>query len=641
MRLIKARIQGFGRLADTKINLDSKVIAIVGPNEAGKTTLLKALARMDSDEALPIPQRSRAVDVTDETIVTSVDFVLDDADRDSVSGLGLEEAPRSMTVNRLARGGVTIAIKPNPTKDGNVLHSWVDILTRYLADPDLSDYINPDTTYADPNSDAPRDYPAELEKLIENTKALLSGDGGISGHDQLAIDCEELLSGTLDAEKASELRLVISNLTEWLRVGNTSTETINILWSRTPDFLLFGEDDRTLLSTYNFDEVLLANTPPALLNLASMAGLDLAKLFEYHQSSNFGPRSTTIAQANARLNSAFKHSWKQSRLSVRLDIDGSQLRVMIWEDGDNITVFNERSAGLQMFVALTAFLNVHGTTRPPILLIDEAENHLHIDAQADLVSMFMTQEQAANVIYTTHSPACLPPDLGSGIRSVVPRQDNQQISDVRNNFWGNGPGFTPLMMAMGAAAAAFTPARCVVLAEGATEMIMLPTLIRMATGEETLNYQIAPGLSESPTALYPQLDFEGAKVAYLVDGDAGGRSLKKALIRSGIPEKLIVTLAVPGLENTLEPSVYEDATRSLLAESNPGADLTGMPLFSNPKVGSWASKISKWAEDRDLVMPSKVAIASWLVGNEKIEINEECASELKSTHEALMEVLSV
>jgi len=40
--------------------LDSKVIAIVGPNEAGKTSLLEALAFIDSKEALPIPKRSRA-----------------------------------------------------------------------------------------------------------------------------------------------------------------------------------------------------------------------------------------------------------------------------------------------------------------------------------------------------------------------------------------------------------------------------------------------------------------------------------------------------------------------------------------------------------------------------------------------------
>ncbi|MCA2230409.1 AAA family ATPase [Nonomuraea aurantiaca] len=38
MRLINSRIRGYGKLGDTKTNLDAKVIAIVGPNEAGKAT---------------------------------------------------------------------------------------------------------------------------------------------------------------------------------------------------------------------------------------------------------------------------------------------------------------------------------------------------------------------------------------------------------------------------------------------------------------------------------------------------------------------------------------------------------------------------------------------------------------------------
>ena len=115
----------------------------------------------------------------------------------------------------------------------------------------------------------------------------------------------------------------------------------------------------------------------------------------------------------------------------------------------------------------------------PVLLIDEADAHLHLNAQADLVSLLMKQNKAAQVLYTTHSPGCLPSDLGTGIR-LVEREDS--TSSIESHFWTNkAPGFGSLLYAMGANAAAFSTCRRAVLAEGPSDMIMLPTLLRLAT----------------------------------------------------------------------------------------------------------------------------------------------------------------
>jgi predicted ATP-dependent endonuclease of OLD family len=325
-------------------------------------------------------------------------------------------------------------------------------------------------------------------------------------------------------------------------------------------------------------------------------------------------------QANKRMDNIFLKAWKQSRLSVHFELDGDQLRIELMENGGNVTVFHERSAGLRMFVALTAFLKVHGSDRPPILLIDEAETHMHIDAQADLVSMFLTQEQAVKVIYTTHSPACLPPDLGTGIRTVVPRKDDFQISDIKNSFWQGAAGFSPLMLAMGAAAAAFTPARSVVLAEGATEMILLPSLLRAATGLTELPYQVAPGLSEVPNDFLPELDLEAARIAYLVDVDDGGAALRKSLLKAGIPENIIIDSGSRGIEDVVDPKAYRDAIAALIPECNPdfSTDRVSTPTsFKKGRSESIATVVGTWAESANLSKPSKVAVANWLVQNKR------------------------
>ncbi|MHA7222982.1 AAA family ATPase [Arthrobacter sp. RHLT1-20] len=660
MKLVNAYISGIGRIAGSKINLDGKVVAVVGPNEAGKTTLLKALARLESSSPLPLWERSRAIEVPDDKMVVSARYILDESDRAAVSDVGLESEPLSMTLGRLADGGPPqVEVFPRPIKNRGVLQEALADLKKFVADPGLQDYVDPDTNYNDPGGDAPQDYvdpdtnyndpggdapqdfQSELASLTAGVQTIVEADDEAGVPEGLKSDAEILLTVTLPDPDAERLRAALTSVIEWLEIPDPRDEVQTRLWRRTPDMVLFEEKDRTLESSYMLDDALLSDTPAALRNLLGMAEVRLEQLLAFHQAGDIGRRQTLISQANTKLGTLFAEAWKQSSLSVQLSIDGPQLRVMVWENGDSITLFSERSAGLRMFISLIAFLKIHGTGRPTILLIDEAENHLHIDAQADLVGMFISQQQAAKVIYTTHSPACLPPDLGSGIRSVVPRSENQLVSDIRNNFWGVAPGFTPLMMAMGAAAAAFTPARRVVLAEGASEMVLLPSLIRKAVDLSTLDYQVAPGLSESPKSFYPSLDLEAAKVAYLVDGDGGGKKLRKALVKSGIPTDFIVSLDVPGIENVLEASVYARAVKGLLTELNAGVDLKDLPELVSPKDASWAGQITSWAEGHGYSVPSKVAVASWLVENEEFSLNEEGKILLQGVHSQLTRILAI
>lgn len=637
MRLISARIRGYGRLVDAKVNLDSKVIAIVGPNEAGKTTLLRALSHVDSGEAVPLPQRSRAGLVTDETPVTTFYYVLDDEDRETIADLGLQEQPTRAEIARSASGSkLTVDITPPPTKSVATLEKELTVLKNSHARKVLDQWIDPETTYADPGSDAARDYRDELKTVIGAVEAAVAEPSSVLDDEPVEL-AESLHNATLKG--GEKLRTALKGVIAWAQQDDPSQTVRDRIWKRSPDFILFGEDDRSIQSSYGFDQGLVASLPAALANLAGTASLNLQELYGFMAAGDVARRRTAIAQANRRMDAIFEKAWKQSRLSVHFELDGDQLRIELMEDGDNVTVFDERSAGLRMFVALVAFLKFHGSNRPQILLIDEAENHMHIDAQADLVNMFVTQEHAVKVIYTTHSPACLPPDLGTGIRTVIPRSDNFQISDIKNSFWQGAAGYSPLMLAMGAAAAGFTPARFVVFAEGATEMILLPTMLRSATGMADLPYQVAPGLSEVPNDFLPQLDLEAARVAYLVDGDGGGAALKKSLLAAGIPEQLIVDLGLPGIENLLAPDAYRDAMAALLPECNselPAFSFVELPQLNSGESESTASAVQAWIEGQGLKVPSKVAVANWLVQNSRATPSPGGAGRLVELHARLM-----
>jgi len=210
--------------------------------------------------------------------------------------------------------------------------------------------------------------------------------------------------------------------------------------------------------------------------------------------------------------------------------------------GGPTTNIEERSDGLRTFVALSAFLASQGLDVPPILLIDEAETHLHYDAQADLIGVLLKQVDATQVFYTTHSPGCLPGDLGTGIRLLRRDTDQLSASVIRQDFWTNEePGFAPLLYAMGASAAAFSACRRAVLAEGAADMILIPTLLRKANDLDDLDYQVAPGLSNA-NGFGMRVEEVAAKVVYLLDGDAGGEEYRRQLVKAEVDAARIFAL---------------------------------------------------------------------------------------------------
>ncbi|WP_334147224.1 AAA family ATPase [Microbacterium sp.] len=614
MRLLRARVRGVGRLIDTVIKLDQKLIAVVGPNEAGKSTLLKALEMVNGDLTLPPDERSRAAAISDDADVVTVTYKLEDVDVAVLEGLDLESSPSTLTLSRTANGDGSIGIHPFPrTAVGDVLHRVTELRD---ALPRLDALERVDT--GDPESDESQDdfehrrsVTEDLHDLGEALALFFDSDSRDTGvGDELLRSGREIFRELQKYSSPTALRSAWAQIEEWLATPPPEPVVRERLGKRLPVMALFADADRELKSAYTLDQALLKDTPPALANLTRLAGLDLAALVAAVETNQVSRRNTLKHQANRQLAAHFSSAWKQSSLAVDLNIEGKTLRIGIVEDEVYASVLEERSQGLRSFVALTAFLASRELEVPPILLIDEAENHLHINAQADLVEMLSRQEQAAKVIYTTHSPACLPSDLGVGIRAVV--VDGEETSHVENSFWSQrSPALTSLMMAMGASAAALTPARCVVVAEGASDMILLPSLIRLATGLQRLPYQIAPGLSELPLDLYPELDFQAAKVAYLVDGDGGGADLARHLGRV-VPTELVVSLGVAGVENLLPSETYTAAIEEYRAEHAMGTSSTALEL-SDRFAEAWSKTADRWLENHDVRPASKVAIASTMV----------------------------
>ena len=578
MRLIKLKVTDFRRFAgEQSLDLNEDLIALVGPNEAGKSSILTAIEMVGRKSPPVATDTTRGL--AGPAAIAAL-FALDTDDRAALAGIHQGDTVSRIWVTRTAGGNrSTWRLEAHPQRDLTPRQRCNEFVEALDGDPMLDTMhsageesrldpqllVDVKAALASTKETLPNESISSLEALGNSLFAIQHSSAEPDESQEAASEQtpEYLHSATVRETAASAL----IDLADTERAPTPWRQVVDALTNRMPDVAFFSAPDRELQSTYQLNEV-AADPPPALRNLCALAELDLAAVQTALANGRMGHAERLFEMANARIKDKFQDTWRQSTVYPRLGAALDQvLRVFVaTEDGD-YTFPEERSDGLRWFMALHSFLAARGQ-HEPILLVDEAETHLHYDAQADLIDALMSQRIARQVIYTTHSVGCLPPDLGCGIR-VMLAEEYTERSRIANSYWSVDPGgddkvgYTPLLFAMGARLLALTIPRFGVIVEGPSDAILLPSLLREATGLGRLPYRIAPGLSEIARSNVSSLSHHGGKVVSLADGDKEGMTICDMLRVGGIPDASVFHLGDVRADCTLEDIV--DAT--VLAEA--------------------------------------------------------------------------
>lgn len=613
-------LHGFRRFRNkSEMKLDGKLVAIIGSNEAGKSSFLKALQRLNDYEKFVASggeqELTRGGSYSDDHKVISATYLVEEEDRKAMSHLDDTAKIRWFKWEKRVGGNFFMTCLPTPTRDLSRRQSVIKKFKSFSSK--LETPLKSRTLSAETKESADKIID---DNEIDNLSKLLNVDTDKLNPATITkisefidfLDDEEISQNIESANLISEELEKIKEIE-----GQTAHySSSSILSERIPKFLFFSEENRNLNSSYSLAE-LEQNVPQALKNLLNVAKLDLARLMSSIKENDIGQKEEILERANETLKAFFLSSWTQSKVWVKLSVTDSRLDIVAKEENAVSYVnISERSDGLRQFVALLTFLTLENSDEPPILLIDEAETHLHYDAQADLVQMLARQNMTSQVIYTTHSMGCLPEDLGSGIRLIKQVNEN---SEIQNWFWDSDEtGFSPLLFGMGAKTLAFFAIRYAVVVEGASDIIILPRLLREVIEKDFLGFQIVPGISEANKDAISTLDKHGHRTVYLTDADEGGRKLQSELSSAGIPKTRIFQLPDSRkvglvLEDFINIVVYVEAVNEELRRSHGDKyELVKSDIdFPNrPEI------LKQWCKKQKISVPSKCAIAYRVVEND-------------------------
>lgn len=563
MELYNISIEGFRRF-ESKVNLQlsGKLVSLVGANEAGKSSILKAVAYCGNDDEIDQSDRTYESDVETEIVCS---FFLSEGEARSAK----LEKRAWFRVHKYADGGREYSLDPKPLRDMSLRKQTVSKLKALtqgarFKEAQLSGVI---TTTSE-----------QLKNLVEHLskhQGLLEGNT-VQELDGLMSDLSDFNDN--DPAYIHNAKSAIEELISFEADHDPEQEAIDLLAPMVPKILIFGSEDRAFNVPYNIANAINADEdekkPPCkpLRELVSATGLDLKKLFGYVQSNNNAQLRGLIESANDKLRELSRGFWSQSDACLYFELNGRMLDVLVQHDEGfepeyKYNNFRDRSDGYRQFIALQIFSLIEKIDGA-ILLVDEIEQHLHYDAQADLIQHLGTEPEIGKVIYTTHSAGCLPEDLGLGVRLVSWDDNDPKRSKVINRFWheGDSSGFKPLLFGMGATTLSFFPTRKAAIGEGITEVLLLPTLFREATGLTSLGFQIVHGLSSVNLSGLQMLDLVNDGTVFIHDNDASGERLARELKNAKVSAQNIIPIGTKAGVVTIEDLIDSRVWRNAVTE---------------------------------------------------------------------------
>lgn len=459
--MLAFRIQNYRSVHDSGWLEINSLLAVVGKNESGKTSLLKALWKFNphQDETFDVRKdwpRGKKSNNKEDEIVVSVKFSVDQKEKSILARTyGEFSKVNEVIVSRNFKGDYffeyDFILKKREVNSNQIQHAFYRLQKNSFPSLEKAE-----------ESTLQQLVSSEFKKRVEDRKRSKSAYFNPNEIGQLLqellIEIHTVIVDPLGSKypfskhyEREELEEIFRKVENFIleHVKEKLIEIIKNPISLLDDFirdelpeLIYMDEYKVFKGSVNIKRLLerekeqkLTDEEKTFLLLSEMSGLELKNLVADLSEEDRQQRMLDLNEASQEVTKKIAGRWTQKNYEIIIQADGDFLMIFVKDDGTSYYMpLEERSKGFQWFFSFDMHLSYETAknSSPKILLLDEPGLHLHAAAQKDLLSRLNEFSSKNQIIYTTHLPFmvdCLQLD-----NVCIAEEEHLQGSSFKRNY---------------------------------------------------------------------------------------------------------------------------------------------------------------------------------------------------------------
>ena len=545
MDLSSFRVTMYKSIIDSGRIAVNPLTVLVGKNEAGKTSLLKALHKFNPYSPEPYDMarewpRGHRKDRDDKQVVCSAEFGLSATEIEDLTAITDQQmTTTSVTITRDYAGRLEVLF-PSGIFPDKIHPNDVDAACSSL--PVIPEPVGDEfrrvaqTCEVEARRLAHEGRFTELAQL-QGTQVPMLQKAVTPGNPQPQYSNEQNCIGQYN----SQLQQIANRLSTTPSIQKRAHEYIV---THLPTFT-YMSDYRTFTGGAQLDQVKqrkdrnqLTEADRTMMMVMGLAGLDLEDEVRKGNSPDREQRQYDLDDASATLTRTISDRWKQRRYEVQFRADGQYFYTFVKDEHDpSLIRLEERSKGFQWFFSfdLMFMYESKGTFKNCVVLLDEPGLHLHPDAQRDLLKRMEEYAKGNNLIYTTHLPFMIDLREPERIRVLSETERGTIVTDDLTQTQPEAKLVLQAALGMSGSTSYLLSARNLVV-EGVDDYWVVAELSNLLqrSGEEHLPDDVfitAAGGASEAAYIATLMIGQRLDVVVLLDSDKAGKDARNALVK--------------------------------------------------------------------------------------------------------------